>query len=174
MWKIILGGAVGLVAGAVLGYIGKCRSGACPLTGNPYTAALLGGLVGVIIAMAWGGRGSGGSLPTIADTGQFRQKVLQADQPVVVEFYADWCGWCHKLEPTLAALANEYGDKVRFVKVNFKKLADLSKQYQIEGVPTCLLLVGGAEAHRWVGTNRPRSIARSWGRSCRNLPRRIP
>jgi thiol peroxidase len=54
MWKIILGGAVGLAAGAALGYIGKCRSGACPLTGNPYTGALFGGLIGVMIAMALG------------------------------------------------------------------------------------------------------------------------
>jgi thiol peroxidase len=158
MWmKILIGGGIGLVVGAMLGYIGKCRSGVCPLTGNPYTAAMLGALVGIIIAMSVGKpivtrpAARAGALTEIADAHQFRSQVLQARRPVVVDFYADWCGPCRQLEPTMVALAGQYADRADFVRVNVDKAPDLAQQYHVEAIPLVLLIRGGEEVHRWEG-----------------------
>jgi len=70
---------------------------------------------------------------------------------VVVDFYADWCGPCHELEPTLVALAGQYADRADFVRVNVDKAPDLAKQYNVEAIPLVVLIRDGKEIRRWVG-----------------------
>jgi thiol peroxidase len=154
--NVILGGAVGLAVGAVAGYIGKCRSGTCPLTGNPYSGAIVGTILGVLIALALGRGASAppaaaGAIGEVTSDEEFTAKVLQAPRPVVVDFYADWCGFCKQLEPTLAALADQFRDRADFVKVNVDKHPDLAQRYNVRGIPLVLLVRDGAEAHRWEG-----------------------
>ena len=166
MWaNLVIGGLAGLLIGAMVGYIGKCRSGACPLTGHIYSGAIFGAILGVLIALALA-RGTSappaatGAIGEIGSDQEFTAKVLQAPRPVVVDFYADWCGYCKQLEPTLAALAGEYADRAEFVKVNVDKRHDLAQRYNVQGIPLVLLIRNGAEAHRWEGTSRRRNSAR--------------
>ena len=81
----------------------------------------------------------------------FDAEVLQAKAPVVVDFYADWCGPCKLLSPIVENLANEQGDRVKFVKVNVDNAKELSQKYEIEGIPTLLFFRDGKLADRVVG-----------------------
>ena len=72
--------------------------------------------------------------PTTLET--FAEDVLKSDQPVVVDFFATWCGPCRQVAPTLEALAKEYDGKVKVVKVDIDKNEELAQQYQIRSIPT--------------------------------------
>jgi thioredoxin 1 len=91
-----------------------------------------------------------GKIPVIASS-DFDAEVLQAKTPVVVDFYADWCGPCKLLGPIVEELATEQGDRVKFVKVNVDNAKELSQKYEIEGIPTLLFFKEGKVADRVVG-----------------------
>jgi len=147
IWRIAIAVAIGALAGGVLGYYGRCRTGACPLTGNPFTGAMFGGLIGAVIAMSLGGRSAAGTdmshIPTVATVEEFDAKVLKAPTPVLVDFFATWCGPCHKLEPTIAALEAEYRGRVAFFRVDVDKARDVAKAWGIENIPTVIVFRGG-------------------------------
>ncbi|MCJ7543491.1 MAG: thioredoxin [Phycisphaerae bacterium] len=162
MWMTALLAALGGAAvGLVVGLLGKLTRGAYPLiariTESPYKSALLGAFVGIMIA-SWHGFlrsprrvDTAGPVAQITSAEQFRTDVLDAARPVVVDFFATWCGPCKMLSPTLEDLAWEYAGRVSFVKVDVDQLGDLSRQYNVQGVPTVVLIRGGQEVHRWVG-----------------------
>ncbi len=81
----------------------------------------------------------------------FQAEVLEADKPVLVDFWAEWCGPCRKLGPTIAKLAEEHPDDWKVGKVNVDDEPELSSQYGISSIPTLIVFKGGQIVNQSVG-----------------------
>lgn len=84
-------------------------------------------------------------------TENFNEEVLKSSIPVMVDFWAPWCGPCKMLGPTVETLAEENNAKLEIVKVNVDENQNLAAQYGIRGIPTLLFFKNGAEVNRVVG-----------------------
>jgi len=82
---------------------------------------------------------------------RFQKEVLQAAQPVLVDFYADWCPPCRAFAPVFQQLSEEYHGRAKFVKVDVDKSAALARMYEVRAIPTVMLFVKGKSARQWVG-----------------------
>jgi thioredoxin 1 len=91
----------------------------------------------------------------------FRQEVLNTDLPVLVDFYAPWCGLCKMVAPVLEQFASEFQGRIKFVKVNVDDASGLAGDYGITGVPTLAIFREGQLADRMVGF-RGTNAFRSW------------
>lgn len=152
---ILIGGAIG----ALLGYVGKCSTGTCPLTANPMRGSLYGAFLGVLLATTFGGTqrnalAVAGAAAHIESVEDFQMKVLDSEQPVVVDFYSKSCPPCIQLAPTINKLAEDYADKAVVVKVDVRKLPELAQQYSIRGTPTVVFLQHGEEVKRTIGLDQ--------------------
>jgi thioredoxin 1 len=96
------------------------------------------------------------------DTSQFQQEVLDTDAPVLVDFYADWCGPCRRLAPTLEKLARQRPD-AKIVKVNIDHSPELAKRYQIQSIPAVMVFRQGTVAARKVGLADAATLERMLG-----------
>jgi len=81
----------------------------------------------------------------------FEQEVLKSNQPVLVDFWAAWCGPCRMIAPTVEALANEYSGRAKVAKVNVDENQAIPAQYRIQGIPTLLLFKDGQVREQLVG-----------------------
>jgi len=91
----------------------------------------------------------------------FEQEVTQAGGPVLVDFYAPWCGPCKMLAPLLDKLAGEYAGRVKFAKVNVDDAQGLASRFQITGVPTLTLFRGPLVLNTFVGVPSARDLKAS-------------
>ena len=81
----------------------------------------------------------------------FEQDVLNSDLPVLVDFWAPWCGPCKAMGPTIDALATEYAGKIKIGKINTDDNPATAMRYQVRGIPTLLLFKGGKVVDQRVG-----------------------
>jgi len=81
----------------------------------------------------------------------FQNEVLASANPVLVDFYAPWCGPCRMLAPALEGIAAKYSGRIRVVKVNVDEATDLAAHYRIQGVPTLLIFQDGKPVDVMVG-----------------------
>ena len=81
----------------------------------------------------------------------FDQDVLKSSLPVIVDFYADWCGPCKMAEPVLEELSEEYKDKVLIVKLNVDENPQIAGKYGVMSIPTTILFKAESEIERQVG-----------------------
>src|SRR5579875_3292077 len=81
----------------------------------------------------------------------FEQDVLKAERPVLVDFWAEWCGPCKQIAPALEQIARELGDKVTIAKVNIEDSPTTPSRYGVRGIPTLMLFKGGQMASMKVG-----------------------
>jgi thioredoxin 1 len=86
----------------------------------------------------------------VTDTA-FEKSVLQSELPVIVDFWAPWCGPCRMVAPTLDKLAKEYAGKLVIAKVNTDENPEWAGKYGVQGIPTMLLVAQGKIVHRQVG-----------------------
>ena len=90
------------------------------------------------------------SSTAVNDT-DFENEVLKADKPVVVDFWAEWCGPCKQLSPVVDELAAEMKDNVKVVKVNIDEAPEAPTKYGVRGVPTLMIFKDGQVAESLVG-----------------------
>src|SRR5690554_2597022 len=86
----------------------------------------------------------------------FESAVLNLDEPVVVDFWAEWCGPCKALAPILDEIANEVGENAKLVKVNVDEAGELAQKYGIRGIPTLIFFKDGEVKSTLVG-NQPKA-----------------
>jgi thioredoxin 1 len=85
---------------------------------------------------------------------EFDAQIAGSELPVVVDFWAEWCGPCHAIAPSVAKLAQEYGGRAVIGKVNADDYPEILMRYGIMGIPTLIYFKGGQEVDRVVGLNQ--------------------
>ncbi len=96
----------------------------------------------------------------VTDT-EFEQEVLNAALPVLVDFWAEWCGPCHASAPILEGLAEEYDGKVKFVKLDTEENLDTPARYGIRSLPTLLVFKDGLQVDQIIGAKPKGDLKRS-------------
>ncbi len=95
------------------------------------------------------------------DTSNFQAEVLNSAEPVVVDFWAEWCGPCKMIGPSLEEISNEMAGKVKVVKVNIDENPEIAAQYGVRSIPTLALFKAGEVADIKVGA-APKTALTSW------------
>jgi thioredoxin 1 len=95
-----------------------------------------------------------GATKAVTDA-SFASDVLQSDKPVLVDFWAEWCGPCKKVSPLLEEIAGEMGDKVQIVKLNIDENPETAMAYRVMSVPTLTVFKGGRPVQSVAGA-RPK------------------
>lgn len=90
-------------------------------------------------------------MAAVINEAQFASEVLQSDKPVLVDFYADWCGPCKVIEPMIEELSNEMADKAKVVKINVDENQNLANQYGVMSIPALVFFKGGQVVHQLLG-----------------------
>jgi thioredoxin 1 len=94
-------------------------------------------------------------------TNEFDATVLKSSKPVVVDFFATWCGPCRMIAPVLDDLSEVHKDKVTIVKVDIEDAPEVAEKYAVDKVPTIIIFKGGQEADRKLGA-LPKPALESW------------
>jgi len=93
--------------------------------------------------------------------GDFSADVLQSDKPVLVDFWAEWCGPCKAIGPALEELSEVHGDAISIVKLNIDENPQTPQQYNVRGIPTLLIFKNGEVVAEKIGA-LPKSQLESW------------
>ncbi|HEX7861343.1 MAG TPA: thioredoxin [Verrucomicrobiae bacterium] len=88
----------------------------------------------------------------------FEAEVLKSTQPVIVDFYADWCGPCKMIAPALEEIASEQSGKVKVAKVNVDEESTLAQRYNVQSLPTLLYFNGGQVVGQTIGATSKKNI----------------
>jgi thioredoxin 1 len=99
--------------------------------------------------------------PVTTDT--FEQEVLQSEQPVIVDFWAEWCGPCHAVAPVLEKIAEERKDELKVVKLNIDEEQELAQRYGVVSIPTIVMFKDGEPAAAAIGAQPKSALERSLG-----------
>lgn len=88
----------------------------------------------------------------------FEEEVLKASMPVIVDFYADWCGPCQMQSPIIDSIAKEHGDKVKVAKLDVDELPEIADKYDVMSIPTIVIFKNGEVATQFIGVTDKEEI----------------
>ena len=95
----------------------------------------------------------------------FKREVMQADKPVLIDFYADWCGPCQMMAPVIGQLAGEYEGRVKIGKLNVDENPDIAVQYKVMSIPTMIIFRNGEVFSKEVGASSKKEVEKAIGRA---------
>ena len=96
-------------------------------------------------------------------TENFEEEVIKSDKPVLIDFWATWCGPCKMIAPTVEEIAEEYEGKIKVGKVNVDEEPDLTQSFGISSIPTLVLMKDGKPANMMVGLRTKEQIVEMFG-----------
>jgi thioredoxin 1 len=153
--RVLLGVLIGGAIGAVLGYFGKCSSGACPLTANPYRGAIYGAVMGALLISVFSRTPKEAkespNIIHINSEVNFKTRVLDTRGIFLVDLFSNRCPPCRLLAPTISSLADRYAGKVTVCKVDVDQAPAVAQRYGVSAIPTVLIINNGREIKRLVG-----------------------
>ncbi len=153
--RILLGVLIGGAIGAGLGYFGKCSSGTCPLTANPYRGAIYGAVMGALLVSVFSRvpkeAKESSNIIHINSEADFKTRVLDAPGICLVDLFSNRCPPCRVLAPTISLLADKYVDKVTVCKVDVDRVGTVAEKYGVTAIPTVLMIRNGKSVTHLVG-----------------------
>jgi thioredoxin 1 len=105
-----------------------------------------------------------GAATTVSDA-TFEAEVLKSKEPVLVDFFAEWCGPCKAMAPALEQVASELAGKLKVVKIDVDQNPDITQRYRIQAMPTLIMFNAGKEVNRNVGALVQKTKLESWVKS---------
>jgi thioredoxin 1 len=102
-------------------------------------------------------------MSTVVTEQTWDEEVIQSEKPVIVDFWAEWCGPCHAVAPVLDRIADERQSELKLVKVDIDKEQGLAQRYGIASIPTIVLFKGGEPAAAAIGAQPKSALERSLG-----------
>jgi thioredoxin 1 len=102
-------------------------------------------------------------MPHAVTESTFEQEVLNSETPVIVDFWAEWCGPCHAVAPVLDRIVEEHQGELKLVKVNIDEEQELARRYGIMSIPTIILFKAGEPAQVAVGAQPKSALERALG-----------
>ena len=187
--RLLIGILIGAGIGALMGHFGKCASGMCPLTANPFRGAIVGAVLGALFTFLHGSARSEHnekvtetvkSAVNVSDETQaerelskealihvnseadFKMYVLSANLPCLADFFSTSCPPCRMLGPTIMNLAEKYKGKAVVCKVSLDHpdMRGLARTYKIRGIPAVIFFSKGKETQRLVGLRSEKAYSR--------------
>ncbi len=157
MKEVLIAFIVALVLGAAMNGLGMTFFLEKPSTPPQTSSANPAGsddATGVVTDEADDSSGTSSGQNHVSETDQdkFASEVLQATKPVLVDFYADWCGPCKQMSPVIEKLANQYDGRLQVYKVNIDKNPKLVAKYNIQSIPTFIIYKNGASVENFAGS----------------------
>ncbi len=96
------------------------------------------------------------------ESNNFEQEVLKSEKPVLVDFYADWCGPCQMMGPVIEEISEELDGKAKVGKINVDENPDVAVEYNVMSIPTLIIFKNGKEVKRYVGVTSKEELLKEF------------